>query len=270
MCLRPWAPGPAMSRAQSGQLASAGLSVSSPVLLGTGNKPPPCAGQPDRAGSDNPQLGDPHVITMARGWEESVVGEPVLGRPAVGPGDSELGRCPSPACPPTPIRVSWAETVQDAHGDNTAPGTQRLFNSRDRAELRPEGASSGGARRVWGAGQHLHLDERGGASPSSRAGLTPAWPLPPPGAMEPTQSHPGHSTSELQPPCPHPGLSHGPQQSWASQERPCPGQGGHGRLSSTTQPGTTQPLTAPAPASPAPWACRCPSASAGGRGPAPL
>ena len=120
--------------------------------------PTPC--RPTRPGRRSPTLG-PSVITMATGWEESAEGEPVLGRPAVGPGGSELGGCPSPACPPTPIRVSWAETVQDVHGDNT--GTQRLPpNSRDRAELRPKGASSGGARRVWGAGQHLHLDRGGG------------------------------------------------------------------------------------------------------------
>lgn len=187
MCLRPWAPGPAVSRAQSGQLTSPGLSVSDQVLLGTGNKPPPCAGQPDRAGS--PQLGDPHVITMARGWEESAVGKPVLGRPAVGPGGSELGRCPSPACPPTPIRVSWAETVQDAHGDNTAPGTQRLPpNSRDRAELRPEGASSGGPRRVWGAGQHLHLDGGGGRLRAAELGSSPLGHCPRQGPWNPPRA----------------------------------------------------------------------------------
>lgn len=86
MCLRPWAPGPATSRTQSGRRVSPGLSMSSPVLPRTGNKPPPCAGQPERAGNYTPLLGDPHVITMARGWEESAVGEPVLGGPAGGMG----------------------------------------------------------------------------------------------------------------------------------------------------------------------------------------
>ena len=125
-------------------------------------KQAPTLCRPTRPGRRSPTLG-PSVITMATGWEESAAGEPVLGRPAVGPGGSELGGCPSPACPPTPIRVSWAETVQDVHGDNT--GTQRLPpNSRDRAELRPKGASSGGARRGGVQGSTSTLTGVGGVS----------------------------------------------------------------------------------------------------------
>lgn len=93
-----------------------------------------------------------------------------------------------------------------------------------------------------GAGQHLRLDRGGGRLRAAELGSTPLSHSPRWGPWNPPRATEASPQVSLQPPHPHPGLSHGRQQSWASRERPCPGQGGHGGLSSTTQPGSTQHL----------------------------